>query len=210
VPVYQSPPLPIYILHTRNIKLPRSAEVPQSKLQWVHDFDSSTQFLGHTVYYNGSMTLIHPFQSYGQIVSNICQSSTTQLWEGCRDWSLWHGSSGKVALTGSLCKGRSDKVTLTRLLLHGCSHKFALARSLWQSHSDKVPLIRSLWLGRSDKVALTRSFWNSRSGRLFRQCRPDKVALAGCSDRLLWQADRTLGTSTVWILYGRHHLLTSL
>jgi len=79
VPVYHSTPGPIYILHTPNIKLPRSAEVPHSKLQWVHDFDSSTQCPGHTVNYNGSVTLIHPFQSHGPVVSKICQSNTTRL-----------------------------------------------------------------------------------------------------------------------------------
>jgi len=131
VPVYQSTPRPIYILHTPNIKLPRSAEVLHSKLKWVRDFDSSTQSPGHTVNYNGSVTLIHPFQSHGPVVRKICQSNTTRLWQGCTDRSLWQGRSDKVALT----------------------------RSLWQGHSDKVALTRSLWQGRSDKVALTRSLW---------------------------------------------------
>ena len=79
VPVYRSTPRPIYILHTPNIKLPRSAEVLHSKLKWVRDFDSSTQSPGHTVNYNGSVTLIHPFQSHGPVVRKICQSNTTRL-----------------------------------------------------------------------------------------------------------------------------------
>ena len=85
VPVYQSTPGPIYILHTPNIKLPRSAEVPHSKLQWVSDFDSSTQSPDHTVNYNGSVTFIHPGQSHGPDVSKICQSSATWLLQGCTD-----------------------------------------------------------------------------------------------------------------------------
>jgi len=79
VPVYQSTAGLIYILHTPNIHLPRSAEVPHSNLQCVRDFDSSTQSPDHIVNYNGSVTLIHPFQSDGPVVSKICQSNTTPL-----------------------------------------------------------------------------------------------------------------------------------
>jgi len=138
---YRSTPRPIYILHTPNQKLPRSAEVLQSKSQWVRDVDSSTQSPGHTVNYNGSVTLIHSFQSHGPVVSRICQSSTTRLRQGCSDRSLW--------------QGRSDKVTLTWSLWHGHSDKVGLTRSLWQGRSDKIALTMWLWQGCSDKVALT-------------------------------------------------------
>jgi len=111
---YHSTSCPIFILHTANTKLQRSTEVRLSKVQWVCEFDSSTQSWGHTVNRNGSVTLIHPFQSHGPVVRTICQSSTTHLWHGCTDRSLWQGCSDKVALTGC-----SDKVALT-----GCSDRF--------------------------------------------------------------------------------------
>jgi len=101
VPVYQSTPRPIYIRHTPHIKLPGSAEVLHSKLQWVRDFDSCTRSPGHTVNYNGSVTFIHPFQLHGTVVSKICQLSTTLLWQDCTDRSLWQGSSDKVTLTST-------------------------------------------------------------------------------------------------------------
>ena len=214
VPVYQSTPRPIYILHPPNIQLPRSAEVPYSKLQWVCNFNSSTQSPGHTVKFNGSMTLIHPFQPHGPVVSTICQLSTTRLWQGCTDRSLWQGCTDrslwqgcydKVAMTRSLWQGRSDKVTLTRSLWQGRSDKVTLTRSLWQGRSDKVALTRSLWQGRSDKVALTRSLSQGRSDkvaltRLLWQGYSDKVALT----RLLWQghwqgrSDKVTLTRLLW------------
>jgi len=84
---------------------PRSAAVPHSKLQWVHELDSCAQTPGHTVYNKGSVTLIHPFQSQGPVVSTICQSSTTRLRQDCTDRLLWQGCSDRlfwqVALTST-------------------------------------------------------------------------------------------------------------
>jgi len=187
VPVYESTPRPIYILHTLSIKLPRSAEVPHRKLRWVHDFDLCTQSPGHTVNYNGSVTLIHPLQSHGPVVSKICQSSTTRLWQDPTDRLRWYGHSDKVAMTRLLLLGRYDKVALTRLLWQGCSDKVALTRLLWQGRSNKVAMTRLLCQGCSVKVAMTRLLCQGCSvkvalSRLLYQGRSDKVALT----RLLW------------------------
>ena len=211
MPVYQSTPWPIYILHTPNIKCPQSAEVPHSKLQCVHNFDLSTQYLGHTVNSNGSVTLIHRFQSHGSLwgkYANWAEFGSDKVAQtGCSvkvalTRSLWQGPSDKitltrlhsqVALSRSHWQGPSAKVPLTRLLWQGCTD-----RSLCQGHTDKVPLTRSLWQGCSDKVAqtgrsvkvaLTRSLCQGPCDkvaltRLLWQGCSDKVALTGCSDKV--------------------------
>jgi len=135
------------MLYTPIIKLPTSAEVPHSKLQWVRDIDSCTQSPGHTVNYIGSLSLMHPFQSHVPVMGSICHSSTTRLWQCCTDRSLWHGDSDKVALTRSLWQGRSDKVVLTRLLWEGhCDRLFWLVALASTSYSSDKHSANFVWL----------------------------------------------------------------
>jgi len=92
--------------------LASSAElVPHYKFQSVLDCDATTQSLCHKVKYNRCVISIHPSQSHGAVVSQICQSSTTRRLQGFTDRSRWQGRSGKVAPTTSIWQGRSDRLS---------------------------------------------------------------------------------------------------